>query len=446
MSDTNSYHFCADDRLVQVNGNYISRPFFTNLLNGATLCPLDLREVGIHQLATWLIKHEITIYRAFPGAFRSFVSLLSGRERFLSLRLVRLAGEPLYRSDVELFKKYFSSDCVLNNAYASTETGLICSYYLDKFTKIIGHRVPVGYPVVGKDVSIADAEGNDVPADQPGEIIVKSRFLSAGYWERSEETRNNFQWSDEDTEASIYRTGDIGRLSADGCLTHLGRKDDRVKIQNFRVDIGEIEAVLAEHPEVKLAIMTAKKNASGDSKLIAYYIPRHKPGPTVTSLREFLTAKLPPYMLPSVFVALDQLPLTGTGKVNRRALPDPDRSRPNLATPLVEPTTEIEAKLAAIWMEVLLVNQVGIHDSFFDLGGNSLTAHRVIARAIQTFHLELPVRALFDAPTVAEIAAIITQNQTKQASGTVLAQMLREVEAMTEEEAQRQLVKENAQS
>jgi acyl-coenzyme A synthetase/AMP-(fatty) acid ligase len=158
MSDTNSYHFCADDRLVQVNGNYISRPFFTNLLNGATLCPLDLREVGIHQLATWLIKHEITIYRAFPGAFRSFVSLLSGRERFLSLRLVRLAGEPLYRSDVELFKKYFSSDCVLNNAYASTETGLICSYYLDKFTKIIGHRVPVGYPVVGKDVSIADAE------------------------------------------------------------------------------------------------------------------------------------------------------------------------------------------------------------------------------------------------------------------------------------------------
>jgi acyl carrier protein len=151
-------------------------------------------------------------------------------------------------------------------------------------------------------------------------------------------------------------------------------------------------------------------------------------------------------MLPSVFVALDQLPLTGTGKVNRRALPDPDRSRPNLATPLVEPTTEIEAKLAAIWMEVLLVNQVGIHDSFFDLGGNSLTAHRVIARAIQTFHLELPVRALFDAPTVAEIAAIITQNQTKQASGTVLAQMLREVEAMTEEEAQRQLVKENAQS
>jgi acyl-coenzyme A synthetase/AMP-(fatty) acid ligase len=254
--------------------------------------------------------------------------LLSGQERFPTLRLVRLAGEPLYRSDVELFRKYFSSDCVLTNSYASTETGLICSYYLDKSTEIIGHRVPVGYPVKDKEVAIIDDEGNELPVSQPGQIVVKSRFLSAGYWQRGEESRDRFRSSVANPETKNYRTGDFGQLSADGCLTHLGRKDDRVKIRNFRVDIGEVEAMLAEHPEVKLASVTAKEDSFGDTRLIAYFVPRNRPAATVTSLREFLGAKLPAYMVPSAFVELAKLPLTGTGKVNRRALPDPGKSRP----------------------------------------------------------------------------------------------------------------------
>jgi amino acid adenylation domain-containing protein len=446
MSYTNSCHLCADDRFVRVGSNSIQKIFFTNLLNGATLCPLNLQQVGIHQLATWLIKHEITIYRSFPAAFRAFVNTLSGKERFPQLRLIRLAGEPLYRQDVELYKRHFSSACLLINSYSSTETGNICFYYLDASTQVSGPRVPVGYPVKGKDVSIVDTDGNDLPVNQPGEIIVKSRFLSTGYWQRSEETRNNFQASIEDAETSIYRTGDVGQLSADGCLTHLGRKDDRVKIRNFRVDMGEIEALLAEHPDIKLASVTVKEDSSGDSRLIGYIVPRDNSAPTVGDIREYLRARLPFYMVPSVFVTMTELPLTGTGKVNRRALPDPGRSRPNLATPLVQPTTEVEGKLAAIWTNVLSLDQVGIHDNFFDLGGHSLAASRVISHAIQAFQLELPIEALFAAPTVAEMATIITQNQTKQASDTDLAQMLREVEAMTEEEAQRQLANENAQS
>jgi len=446
MNYTIACHFCADDRFVQVGSNSLQKIFFTNLLNGATLCPFNLQQVGIHQLATWLIKHEITIYRSFPAAFRAFVNTLSGKERFPKLRLIRLAGEPLYRQDVELYKRHFSSACLLINSYSSTETGNICFYYLDASTQVSGPRVPVGYPVKGKDVSIVDADGNDLPVNQLGEIIVKSRFLSAGYWQRNEKSRNNFQASSEDSETSIYHTGDIGQLSADGCLTHLGRKDDRVKIRNFRVDMGEIEAILAEHPEIKLASVTVKEDSSGDSRLIGYIVPRDNSAPTVGDIREYLRARLPFYMVPSVFVTMTELPLTGTGKVNRRALPDPGRSRPNLATPLVQPTTEVEGKLAAIWTNVLSLDQVGIHDNFFDLGGHSLAASRVISHAIQAFQLELPIEALFAAPTVAEMATIITQNQTKQASDTDLAQMLREVEAMTEEEAQRQLAKVSAES
>ena len=446
MDNTNSRHFCANDRHVRMGGNNINLNFFTHLLNGATLCPLDLRKVAIHQLAGWMIKHEITMYQTFPGAFRSFVSLLSGPERFPMMRLIRLGGEPLYRSDVELFQKYFSPDCVLISAYGSTETGGICTYYLGTSTKIVGHRVPVGYPVKGKEVLIVDDEGHDLGPNQAGEIVVKSRFLSVGYWQREAETRATFQTSIANPETRTYHTGDIGQLSANGCLTLLGRKDDRVKIRNFRVNISEVEATLAEHPEVRLACITVKEETSGETRLIAYFVPRNKPGPSITDLRDYLGAKLPPYMVPALFVALNEFPLTPTGKVNRHALPDPGKSRPNLATPLVEPTTEVEEKLANIWNDVLSLDQIGIHDNFFDLGGHSLAASRVIARLIQTFRLELPIKALFDAPTVAEMAAIITQNQTKQASDAELAQMLREVEAMTEEEAQRQLAKESAQS
>ena len=284
MSYTNSCHFCSHDRSVQVNGNNIRRSFFVHLLNGATLCPFDFRSGGMHQLAPWMERHEITIYRSFPGAFRLFVSLLSEREHFPKLRIIRLGGEPMYRSDVELFKKHFPSGCVLIHSYASSETGFICSYYLDQSTKIIGHRVPVGYPEKGKELSIVDEQGDELSVDQPGEIVVRSRFISSGYWQHDDESKVNFQASIAQPETKIYHTGDIGQLSADGLLTHLGRKDDRVKIRNFRVDIGEVEATLAEHPEVKLASVIAKEEFSGDTRLIAYFVPRNKPSPSVGGL------------------------------------------------------------------------------------------------------------------------------------------------------------------
>jgi len=439
MTYTNSCHFCSQDRALGVNGNTIRRMFFVHLLNGATYCPFDFRSEGMHRLASWMERHEITIYRSFPGAFRSFMSLLSGRERFAKVRIIRLGGEPLYRTDVELFKKHFSSDCVLINAYGSSETSAICSYYLDHSAEIIGHRVPVGYPEKGKRVSIVDDAGNEISAGQAGEIVVKSRFLSSGYWRRDDESKLNFQSSSANPETKVYRTGDLGKLSADGCLTHLGRKDDRVKIRNFRVDISEVEATLANHPDLKQAIVITKQDLSGNTILVAYVVPKSKPAPSVTTLRKFLAETLPDYMIPAAFLKLDSIPLTATGKVDRRVLPDRGRSRPELDTPFSAPRTTVEQQLAQIWCEVLSLDQIGIHDNFFDLGGHSLAASRIIARIIKTFELDLPVKALFESPTVINMAALIAQNQSKKASQKDLERILNELETMSETEAERTL-------
>jgi hypothetical protein len=205
------------------------------------------------------------------------------------------------------------------------------------------------------------------------------------------------------------------------------------------VDIGEVEATLVRHPGVKEAAVVAKEIQSGDSRLIAYLVPQADPPPTASSLRMFFENKLPDYMVPSTFVTLQEMPVTSTGKINRRALPEPGNLRPDLTNSYAAPRIPVEAELEGIWASVLCLTHVGIHDNFFDLGGNSLAASGLIARVAQTFQLDLPIKALFDAPTVAEMAVIITLHEAKRASETDLARMLCDVEAMTDAEAQRRL-------
>jgi len=205
------------------------------------------------------------------------------------------------------------------------------------------------------------------------------------------------------------------------------------------VEAGEIEALLLAQDNVKEALVTTGKAATGanDDHLIAYIVPFEKPFPSTSLLRRAAREKLPAFMVPSDFVFLESLPVTPNGKVDRLALPAPDNARPELDVAYAAPQSNIEEHLAKIWAEVLSIEQVGIHDNFFDLGGHSLAASRVISRAIQTFRLELPVNALFDAPTVARMAIIVEQNGAKRANDAELEQMLREVETMTEEEAHR---------
>ncbi|MGB7947042.1 MAG: phosphopantetheine-binding protein, partial [Candidatus Binatia bacterium] len=234
-----------------------------------------------------------------------------------------------------------------------------------------------------------------------------------------------------------YRTGDLGRFLSDGFLEYIGRKDFEVKIGGNRIQIAEIELALAAVPSIKEVHVIARQNARSEPQLVAYYRVKGTADPKHFELRRFLRNRLPVVMVPSVFVKIEEFPLTGSGKLDCNALPTPSTARPDLPTEYVGPATPVERLLASIWTEVLSIGQVGIHDNFFDLGGHSLAATRVISRVTKQFRLELPLQSLFQSPTVAEMAAIITQNQARGVSDAELTQMLREAEAMTEDEAQR---------
>jgi amino acid adenylation domain-containing protein len=442
MNCTNYFHICADDRLPLLRRSQLGKHIFAALLNGAALYPFDVKEHGLVHLADWLIQEEITIYESFTTAFRHFVSTLSGKETFPKLRLIRLEGEPVYKRDVELFRKHFSSQCLFVNSFSSTETGTVCFYFVDKDTEITGSRVPVGYPAEGMQVLLLDESGREVGFDQPGEIAVKSRFLSSGYWQRPELTQEKFLSEPDGGEEHLYLTGDLGQMSNDGCVEHLGRKDFQVKIRGFRVDIGEVEAMLVDHPGIKQAAVVAGEDQSGDTKLVAYVVPNTPSAPTVSNLRHFLREKLPDYMIPSTFVKMDEIPLTATGKINRRALPDPDNARPDLDTIYVAPQTPTEKAVTKIWAEILCLDRVGIHDDFLELGGHSLAATRVVSQVINVFRVGLPVQSLLQAPTVADMATAVLLAKIKEIGQEDIERMLIELESLSDEAARR-LAEEN---
>jgi acyl carrier protein len=199
----------------------------------------------------------------------------------------------------------------------------------------------------------------------------------------------------------MYKTGDLARYLLDGNIEFLGRVDHQVKIRGFRVELGEIEAMLGHHSAVQETVVNVTEDSPGNKRLVAYIVPTREHTPTVTELQSFLKEKLPDYMIPSVFIFLNALPLTPNGKVDRKALPKPDQTRPELEEAFVAPRTPVEEVLAGIWAEVLRLDQVGIHDNFFELGGHSLLATQVISRIRESFQAEMPLRSLFERPTVA---------------------------------------------
>ena len=438
----NGLHICTDDRIALLYSCSASQGLkitFAALLNGAALYPFNIRQKGVADLALWLNQEEITIYFSVPVVFRHFVSTITGQEKFPHLRIIQLGSDLVTRRELEQYQKHFSADTILIIRLGATETGTLRRMYFNLESSLVQTKGAVGYATEDADISLLDEEGEEKKCDAIGEIVVKSRYISPGYWRRPDLTREKFFSDADGGDKRIYYTGDLGRLRSDGLLYHLGRKDFQLSIRGYRVEAGEIEAVLLAQDNVKEALVATGKASTGadDDHLIAYIVPFEKPFPSTSILRRAAREKLPAFMVPSDFVFLESLPLTPNGKVDRLALPAPEKARPELDVAYAAPQSDVEKHLAKIWAEVLSIEQVGIHDNFFDLGGHSLAVSRVISRAIQTFRLELPVNALFDAPTVARMALIVEQNRAKPANDAELERMLREVETMTEEEAQR---------
>jgi amino acid adenylation domain-containing protein len=356
-------------------------------------------------LVSKIRHHKVTaLLSLVPPMLRAIVDVSLARDfRCDSLRLMLVSGESLLWAERERARLALGETVRMVNQYGPTECTLTSTTYPIPGQASDQGIVPIGKPISNVEVYILDGHLNPVPVGVTGEICVGGIGLARGYHNRPAQTAKAFiphPFGDQPG-ARLYSTGDLARYLPDGTIDFLGRRDSQVKIRGFRVELGEIEAMLGQHPAVQGAAIMAPDDNHGGKRLVAYVVPRRKPAPTTTELRSFLANRVPRHMLPSLFVMLDELPLTPTGKVDRQALPLPGSRRPSLEETFVAPRSPVEQVLTGIWSEVLGLEPIGVHDNFFELGGHSLLAIRVISRVRSALGVELPVRALFATPTIA---------------------------------------------
>jgi len=267
--------------------------------------------------------------------------------------------------------------------------------------------LPIGRELPGKEVLLWDEARQEVAAGEVGEIAVKSRYMSLGYWRDVDRTRAAFLPDPEGGDARIYLTGDLGKRTPDGILLHVGRKDSQAKIRGFRVDVVEIENKLRTIAGVRDAVVVPREIAPGEPRLVAYYTATTNAAMPVSALRAALAQALPDYMIPSAFVALEEIPITPNGKTDRVRLPPPVWERPRRDVDPADAGSAVETALASMWASVLGLDRVGLDDDFFELGGDSLQAARIAARATAAWKLSIPARALLEAPTVSAMAKTV---------------------------------------
>ncbi|MGM3305324.1 amino acid adenylation domain-containing protein [Anabaena sp. WFMT] len=341
-------------------------------------------------------------------------------ELFTSLREVITTGEQLQITSA--IAKFFKSlpQCSFHNHYGPSETHVVTALTLGQDPDSWPTYPSIGRPIANTQIYILDADLKPVPIGVPGELYIGGDSLARGYLNRPDLTNERFIPNPYSTSERIYKTGDLACYLPDGNIEYLGRIDQQVKIRGFRIELGEVEATLLQHPDVREAALIAREDVPGNKYLVAYVVSNLSAEPQSrisANLRTYLKKILPEYMIPSYFVVLEALPLTPNGKIDRRGLPAPDLSNRNLEADFVSPRTAVEEAIAKIWVEVLKLEQISVHDNFFEIGGHSLLATQVISRVRDTYQLDLPLRRLFDAPTVASLAeSIETELETNQES------------------------------
>jgi acyl carrier protein len=287
-----------------------------------------------------------------------------------------------------------------------------------------------------------------VPFGVAGDLYIGGNNVARGYLNRAELTAEKFipDAFSRSAGARLYATGDVARYLANGQLEFLGRKDQQVKVRGFRIELGEIETALREHEDVREAVVTSYVDTQGDTRLAAYIVPAREQALTRTELHAFLKEKLPEYMLPHLYLFLDKLPLTPHGKVDRQALPQPEGAERELDVPFVAPRNAIEEVLAEVFAEVLRVERVGVNDNFFDLGGHSLLATQLVSRVRKDFQPDLPLRKIFEAPTVAALAALLVAGEPSPGQFEKTAETLRRIESLSADDLEEMLRRKKAKA
>ncbi|MFP2933789.1 amino acid adenylation domain-containing protein, partial [Pyxidicoccus sp. 3LG] len=366
-------------------------------------------------LSTVLQRHGVTTLHLTSGLFSQVVDLKP--EALRGVRQLLTGGDvvsaPHVRKVVETLR------IPVTACYGPTESTLFTSTYRMTEAAQVGTSIPIGSPIANTQVYVLDEQLQPMPAGVPGELFIGGDGLARGYLSRPDLTAERFMPSRFGNGERLYRTGDKARWRADGVLEFLGRIDNQVKVRGYRIELAEVEAALLTHPGVREAVAVVRQDTPGDKRLVAYVTGDASPLDS-TELRTYVQQRLPEYMVPSAVVHLEMLPLSANGKVDRKALPAPDASVSQRAR-YVAPSTPTQETLAKLFAELLGASLVGTQDSFFDLGGHSLLATQLVARIRATFGAELPLRAFFEAPTVAALAERLDSRQKSQPAGALPA-------------------------
>ena len=401
-----------------------------------TLIPEDVRR-DIAGLSRTL--SELSIERLFIPA----VALQQLAEGFceegafdVPLRKVIAGSEQLYitRAVARMFSEI--RGCTLHNEYGPSETHVVTSLDMPGEASTWEERPTIGHPIANTQIYLLDRNFQPTSLGIPGELHIGGVSLARGYLNRPDVTAEKFVPDPFSAEPGgrMYRTGDLARYRPNGQIEFLGRMDHQVKIRGYRIELGEIETVVGEHEGVRECVAMVREDIAGDKRLVCYVVGEESVSPTARELRSHVLDKLPEYMVPSVFVMMEKFPLTPNGKVDRKALPAPEQSRRDLAEAYVEPRTALERVLAGIWSQVLGVERVGVDDNFFELGGHSLLVTQLLSRVHEAFQVKLPMRYMFEAPTVAGLAARMIQEEEQPGDLEKTAELLEQIDALSEED------------
>jgi len=380
------------------------------------ICPMELllNPAGLYGL---MLREKIDCAEFVPAVLRTLTAHLQETNQKLDfMRLLVCSSDAWSMADCRAVLQVCGNKPRVINAYGVTEA-TIDSTYLDIDSPAMlqgGGFVPIGHPFPNTRTYVLDRHMEPCPIGVPGVLYIGGAGVARGYLNRPELNAEKFVLDPFSNEpgARLYNSGDAARYLPDGNIEFLGRTDNQVKIRGFRIELGEIEAVLGQHPTVKQAVVVARELSPGDLGLVAYVVPLERENIDIATLRTFIKGKLPAYMLPSAFEVLEKIPLNANRKVDRKALPAPQKKSADLVRDFVAPRSETEEKLAKIWSEVLQFSPVGIHDNFFELGGHSLVAIQVISRVRNHFDVELPLRTLFENPTVSELSVSIESHRS----------------------------------
>ncbi|UCH93962.1 MAG: amino acid adenylation domain-containing protein [Candidatus Aminicenantes bacterium] len=411
---TNALHIDSLDKLTLLSSysfDAAKMDIYGALLNGAALYPYDIVQQGsLRQLPVWLGQEAVTIYHSIPTVYRYFTDMLQETDQFPNLRFIVLGGEAVFKEDIEAYKKYFPDRCLFINGLGPTESTVTLQYFLNKNTPLNKEAVPVGYPADRTEVFLLDENNKEAPVYGSGEIVYKSDHLALGYLNKPEQSHELFTQYPLAGDGRVYWSGDLGRRLPDGSIEYISRKDSQVKINGYRIELGEIEAKLDKIHGIKKSAVECRQDQQGENYLIAYYInlPGREHEISAADLAKQLKQFLPEYMIPRSFIPLQAFPLTVTGKIDRKSLPEPDESFLFKAnhTP---PTNETEEKLIEIWKKVLKVQRLGTSDNFFSLGGHSIKAILLISEIHKEFNVKLPLKKIFSEPTIKGCADFINR-------------------------------------